>query len=327
MGTSGVHVNMKTPRVRSPAGRTNTEASNVGFSCSREHENPALVPLEGENRRARRKCVLTSHGPVAIVGSEALGPSEVAAVACGKELPGRPLWAEIGRAAGAESFPRRRTSSGPVRLVDVGCHAMSKTDAELMLEFKITGREEVFAELVERYKLPLLNYFYKLTWDRQAAEDCCQEVFCRLFRHRKRYRPTASLATYLYRIGRNLWIDRYRSTRNVPPAVSLDAEVSESGHPLGAVVSDGGSDPSHGPEVQDEFRRVRRALGSLAPELRDALILVKYQGLKYAEAAEVMDVPIGTIRSRIHAALEQVRSILHVLGPPAADRQGKNDGD
>ena len=46
MGTFGVHVNMKTPRVRSPAGRTNTETSNVGFSCSREHENPAPVPLE-----------------------------------------------------------------------------------------------------------------------------------------------------------------------------------------------------------------------------------------------------------------------------------------
>ena len=70
---------------------------------------------------------------------------------------------------------------------------MGKSDADLMMEFQ-QGREEAFAELVGRYKLPLLNYFYKLIWDRQLSEDCCQEVFCRIFRHRDRYRPTASFA-------------------------------------------------------------------------------------------------------------------------------------
>jgi len=201
---------------------------------------------------------------------------------------------------------------------------MSKSDADLMLEFKITGREEAFAELVERYKVPLLNFFYRLTWDRQASEDCCQEVFCRLFRHRKRYRPTASFATYLYRIGRNLWIDRYRSRRNAPSSVSLDAELGKSGRPLGGLVAADALDPSHGPEVKDEFARVRRALASLAPDLKETLILVKYQGLKYAEAAETLGVPIGTVRSRIHSALEQLRSVLCV-GPDGATPEGDND--
>ena len=191
---------------------------------------------------------------------------------------------------------------------------MSKSDAELMLEFQRTGREEVFAESVERYKLPLLNFFYKLTWDRQVSEDCCQEVFCRLFRHRKNYVASASLATFLYRIGRNLWIDRYRSSRNAPNLVSLDTELGDSGHKLAALVAGGGDDPSHGSEVRDEVGRVRRALESLAPELRQTLILVKYQGLKYAEAAEALGVPIGTIRSRIHSAIEQLRSLL-LVGP------------
>lgn len=188
---------------------------------------------------------------------------------------------------------------------------MVKSDAELMKEFQ-RGREEAFAELVQRYKTPLLNFFYRLIWDRQLSEDYCQEVFCRVFQHRKEYVPSASFATYLYRIGRNLWIDRYRAHRNAPQSVSLDAELGDSGRTAGALVAGAGDDPSHDPEVGDEVQRVRTALESLAPELRETLVLVKYQGLKYSEAAVALGVPIGTVRSRIHAALEQVRVSLGV---------------
>ncbi len=188
---------------------------------------------------------------------------------------------------------------------------MGKSDSDLMMEFQ-QGREEAFGELVARYKLPLLNYFYKRLWDRQLSEDYSQEVFCRIFRHRARYVPSASFATYLYRIGRNLWIDRYRSQRNKPRAASLNADADGDGHSIGRLIAGNEKDPSYGAELADEFDRVRRALGALAPELRDTLILVKYQGLKYAEAAEVLDVPIGTIRSRIHAAIEQIRQLLSV---------------
>ncbi len=188
---------------------------------------------------------------------------------------------------------------------------MAKSDAELMKEFQ-AGREEAFAELVTRYKAPLLNFFYRLMWDRQLSEDFCQEVFCRVFRHRKDYVPAASFATYLYRIGRNLWIDRYRSLRNNPGTTSLDAEAGGSGRAMGTVLAGAGLDPSHASEVEDEMRRVRRALDSLAPDLRETLVLVKYQGMKYAEAAQVLGVPVGTIRSRIHAAIEQVRKVLGI---------------
>jgi RNA polymerase sigma-70 factor (ECF subfamily) len=188
---------------------------------------------------------------------------------------------------------------------------MGKSDADLMMEFQ-RGREEAFGELVARYKLPLLNFFYKLLWDRQLSEDCCQEVFCRIFRHRDRYVPSASFATYLYRIGRNLWIDRYRARKHKPQAASLDASVDDDGHSIGGLVAGDGKDPSYGAELADEFDRVRQALDALPPDLRDTLILVKYQGLKYAEAAETLDVPIGTIRSRIHAAIGQLRQLLRV---------------
>ena len=200
--------------------------------------------------------------------------------------------------------------------------AASKSDTELMLDFQ-KGHEQAFAELVERYRLPLLNFFYRLSWDRQTAEDCCQEVFCRVFRRRKEYVPTASFPTYLYRIGKNLWIDRYRARRNAPEMASLDAEVGDGGQTLGAAVDAGSADPSRGAETRDELRCVRRALDALAPELRETLVLVKYQGLKYAEAAEVLGVPVGTVRSRIHAAIEQVRSLLR-REAGRAGREGRN---
>ncbi len=188
---------------------------------------------------------------------------------------------------------------------------MGKSDAELMMEVQ-NGHEEAFAELVSRYKLPLLNFFYKLLWDRQLSEDCCQEVFCRVYRHRNSYVPTARFATYLYRIGRNLWIDRYRSRRNIPQSISLEAEAGQGGRAVGDFLAANANDPSYDLEVKEQLSRVRRALDSLTPDLRETLVLVKYQGLKYAEAAGVLDVPVGTVRSRIHAALEQVRSFLSV---------------
>ena len=188
---------------------------------------------------------------------------------------------------------------------------MAKSDAELMKELQ-QGRDDAFAELVARHRRPLLNYFYKLLWDRQLSEDFCQEVFCRVFRHRDRYVPSASFATYLYRIGRNLWIDRYRSERHSPVGPSLDVAVDNDGHAMSGLLAADVQDPSHQAEQADEVLRVRRALDCLAPELKETLILVKYQGLKYAEAAAALEVPIGTIRSRIHAAVEQIRDRLNV---------------
>jgi RNA polymerase sigma-70 factor (ECF subfamily) len=201
---------------------------------------------------------------------------------------------------------------------------MSKTDRELMLAFQQSGRESVFAKLVDRYKVPLINYFYRLTWDRQASEDCCQEVFCRIFRHRKNYVPSAKFATYIYRIARNLWIDRYRSLKAAPRPLSLDTPLSDTGDTMGDLVeSSSTEEPDHHIETYDEFRRVQQALDTLSPDLRETLLLVKYQGLKYSEAAGVLAVPVGTVRSRIHAALGQVRSILDVAPPEKAREKEK----
>src|SRR5262245_25966811 len=95
------------------------------------------------------------------------------------------------------------------------------TDAELIAAIQ---RKEVAAvgALVERYERSLINYFYRLSWDRQLAEDCAQEVFLRLYSHLDGYEPQAKFTTFLYTIARNLWIDRQRSPKQRAKVMSLD---------------------------------------------------------------------------------------------------------
>src|SRR5262245_14531055 len=85
------------------------------------------------------------------------------------------------------------------------------------------GDDEAFRRLVDRHERALLGFFWRRCLDRALAEDCVQEVFLRLVRHRGSWRPDAKFTTYLYRIAENHWIDRYRSKKSAPQVASLEA--------------------------------------------------------------------------------------------------------
>ena len=101
---------------------------------------------------------------------------------------------------------------------------MPESDSELMERFR-DGDDDAFPVLVQRFQRPLVNFFYRLTWDRFTSEDYTQEVFARLIRHRKSYQRSAKFSTYLFRIARNYWIDRYRERTNAPKMTSLNVTV------------------------------------------------------------------------------------------------------
>src|SRR6187549_1798973 len=86
----------------------------------------------------------------------------------------------------------------------------AQDDAALMAALK-SGELEAFNALVARHQRSLINFFYHLCWDRQVAEDCAQEVFLRVYSHLNTYEPQAKFTTFLFRIARNLWIDRVRT--------------------------------------------------------------------------------------------------------------------
>ncbi len=189
---------------------------------------------------------------------------------------------------------------------------MNQTDVELMLRVR-EGDPEAFSDVMGRHQKPLLNYFYRLTWDRQKSEDLAQEVFLRLYRARASYSPQAKFTTYLYRIARNLWIDRYRSKKSSPGETSLDSPIGrERGREFR--LRDRIAAPGRTPQEEAGGRELVRALKSAVDELpeeqRQVFVLAQFQGLPYARISEIMEIPEGTVKSRMHAAVRRLRGLL-----------------
>jgi RNA polymerase sigma-70 factor (ECF subfamily) len=188
---------------------------------------------------------------------------------------------------------------------------MPRPDSELMLEFQRTDDEKVFAELVAKYQKALINFFYRLVWNEQQAEDLSQEVFCRVFVHRKSYRARAKFSTYLFRIARNLWIDHCRSKGKMPQFSSLSAPIGAGRENEELIDSIRAPQPAHSSGVEsDVVLKLQEALGQLSEEQRLVFILAKNQGMKYAEIAETLRVPMGTVRSRMHSAVQKLQKLL-----------------
>jgi len=162
------------------------------------------------------------------------------------------------------------------------------------------GDDGAFVELVERWRPDLLRFFYLLGARPEEREDCTQEVFLRLFRHRARYRPHpgSRFRAFLMRIARNVYIDVIRKQRRTVRCV----ELHEATLPAHAAV-----DARVGDAIDLEG-----ALASLSEKLRWVLVLNIWEGLEYADVAAVLGIPVGTVKSRIHYALCKLREVLHV---------------
>ncbi len=186
---------------------------------------------------------------------------------------------------------------------------MPSSDAELMERFG-AGDDEAFRALVERYERPLLHFFWRRCFDRTLAEDCVQEVFLRLVRHRGSWRPEAKFTTYLYRVAENHWIDRYRSRRSAPQETSLEADSGEEGHDARRVVAATGPSPEEEAHARDVGERIQKALDQLTEEQRSVFVLAETRGLKYADIGRILGIPVGTVKSRMHAAVSRLRELL-----------------
>ena len=177
------------------------------------------------------------------------------------------------------------------------------------------GDPEAFGTLHDRYHRQLLNYFYKMCYDASLAEDLKQETFLRLVRYKAKYRPEATFRTFLFTVARNLFIDSYRSKKSAPKAVSADIRIGGDGSTIGDLLE--GHEEAAEKRVADVEAAtiVREALMDLPEAQRSVFLMVWDQGLKYREVAEILSVPVGTVKSRVNAALTRLRGKLgHVLG-------------
>lgn len=162
------------------------------------------------------------------------------------------------------------------------------------------GDRQAFTELVCRHQNGVVSLIYRMCGDPQQAEDTAQEAFVRVWQNLDRYKPQHSFRSWLYRIAANVALDSLRRER---PSTELDSL------PL--------ADASAGPEQSAEERQravqVRKAIARLSPPLRMVLILREYQELSYQEIAEALDIPTGTVMSRLSTARSQLRQELLVL--------------
>lgn len=168
-------------------------------------------------------------------------------------------------------------------------------DVALMLE--VAGDSATaFTALVHRYQNPLLNFFARMGAS-SDCEDLVQETFVRLYHYRRRYRPAARFITFLYHLARNVWADRGRKI------IRLQRLATEFQHEV-EIASQGA------PERPAEAMDAEAALTRLSPKLREVLVLNIYQGLRYQEIADVLEIPLGTVKSRINLALGALKEML-----------------
>ena len=155
------------------------------------------------------------------------------------------------------------------------------------------GDQAAFAQLVERYSSPILSICYASVLNPADAEDLAQDVFLAAWRSLRKFRGEATFSTWLFALARNRCIDRSRRVRTRPQLVAEDEQA-----PAAHYVVD-----VDAPRLANA---VLQAAGTLSVPLRQALLLRDIQGLSYEEIADLQDVPVGTVRSRIAAARASV---------------------
>jgi RNA polymerase sigma-70 factor (ECF subfamily) len=185
----------------------------------------------------------------------------------------------------------------------------SASDEELLLRFRDTGDQRAFEELVHRYEHELYNYLARFLRDPHRAEEVFQATFLRVYERRHLYQPDRRVRPWLYSIATHLAVDALRKMQR-QPSVSLDAEHAgtdqEEPTTLMDLLESGTEGPSARMERREDREWARAAVDNLPDHLRGAILMVYFQGMKFREAAEALHVPVGTVKSRIHAALNKL---------------------
>jgi RNA polymerase sigma-70 factor (ECF subfamily) len=179
---------------------------------------------------------------------------------------------------------------------------MSDSDEALMTRVA-GGSEEAFHALVMRYESRARRYCYRMFREVQVAEDIAQEVFLKLYRNADKYKPSGKFVTYFYRVLANHCYDRLRfeGRRAAVRGTTMDGMTLDGFEVAGGPGGNGRFDSPEGALVKKEEREiVRTAVKALPDNLRRALVLREFEGLKYREIAEVMRVSLSEVKVLIH---------------------------
>jgi RNA polymerase sigma-70 factor (ECF subfamily) len=174
------------------------------------------------------------------------------------------------------------------------------SDEQLMLDFR-AGRTEAFDELFQRYRNPIYAFFRRRLSNTNRAEDLTQEAFIVVLRGTELYEPRAKFRTYLYAIAlKLLWSERRRELRE-PRSMDALAEPRSGGDSNAGIW-------------------IREALSGLDTDHREVLMLREYEQLSYQEIAELLSIPVNTVRSRLFRARGELKALFEAQTTKGASR-------
>lgn len=174
------------------------------------------------------------------------------------------------------------------------------------------GRDLAFRELVRRYERPVFSLIYRMVRDREAAEDLAQDSFVKVLNHIDRYNPDFKFSSWIFKIANNVAIDHLR--RRQPQTVSMDgsphatsaAEIEASSFEIAAEQETALQEM----EAREIGSAIERAIAKLRPEYRACIMLRHIEDRSYEEIATTLDLPLGTVKTYIHRARNELRVLL-----------------
>jgi RNA polymerase sigma-70 factor (ECF subfamily) len=185
---------------------------------------------------------------------------------------------------------------------------MADTDAELTARI-LAGSDAAAYELVRRYERPVFNLVVRIVRDAGLAEDLAQDTFLKAFTRLGTYDPSFKFSNWILKIAHNTAIDHVR--RGQPPATVLDENDAAGG--LDSLKS-----PAPGPQLLAERRELAHAfdeaIDELRPEYRELVVLRYHEDLGYEEIADILDLPVGTVKSYLHRARAELAETLRRAG-------------
>jgi len=185
------------------------------------------------------------------------------------------------------------------------------TDQEVVLLAR-SGREAAYRELIRRYERPVFALLFRMVRDRELAEDLSQETFIKALNAIESYRPEFKFSSWIFKIGNNAAIDHLR--RRELDTLSLDgsphAETPEAMQATALQIGARQESPLDTVEAKELGSEIEAAIGLLRPEYRSCILLRHVEGRAYEEIAEILDLPLGTVKTYIHRARNELRVAL-----------------
>ena len=183
------------------------------------------------------------------------------------------------------------------------------SDERLLERFNFQEDSRALEVLIQRYEAPLFNYLFRYLGNREAAEDVFQASFLQVYSKSDQFDPSKKFKPWLYTVATNQAIDYQRRNRRkttISLDVSYGGDDDESTGSLQEILESAEKDPSFSMDSAEQAQLVRDAVNELPDILRETVNLVYFEDLKYKDAADILGVPVGTIKSRLHAAMKKL---------------------